>query len=193
MPIDTLIRAAALALALPAAMATGELAAQGSAGRGKATGSACALVTEKEVEAATGMDYPPGDEIEQEYVPIQGGATCMWGGPAGLLSAAGVVVSKDLPEINVTFIAAGARGSHTEQRRKLRLAPKCTRESVRGVGDDAFAEICDGALYGVSVYARTGRNDVLVSAYAMKGLAKAAVKPAAVALAKAAAARAKNK
>jgi hypothetical protein len=189
-----LIRAATLALTLQqAATASAELAAQASGGHGKPTGSACALVTEKEVEAATSMDYPPGDEIEQEYVPIEGGATCMWGGPGGGLSATGVVVRQDLPEINVTFIAAGARGSHTEQRRKLRLAPKCTRESVRGVGEDAFAEICDGALYGVSVYARTGRNDVLVSAYAMKGLAKAAVKPTAITLAKAAAARAKSR
>jgi hypothetical protein len=191
--MHTLIRAAALALTLPAAMAGGELAAQGSAGPGKATGSACALVTEKEVEAATAMDYRPGDELEQEYESIEGGATCMWGGPWGGLNAAGVLVREDLPEINVTFIAAGPRGSHTERRRKLRLAPGCTREPVRGVGDDAFAEICDGALYGVSVYARTGSNDVLVSAYAMKGLAKGAVKPAAIALAKAAAARAKSK
>ena len=189
----TLIRSAALAVALPALMTAPELAAQGSAGRGNATGSACALVTQKEVEAATAMDYRPGYEIEQEYESIEGGATCMWGGPWGGLSAAGVLVREDLPEINVTFIAAGARGSHTERRRKLRLAPGCSRESVRGVGDDAFAEICDGKLYGVSVYARTGSNDVLVSAYAMKGFAKAAVKPAAIALAKAAAVRAKSK
>jgi hypothetical protein len=131
------------------------------------------------------MDYPPGENIDQEYEHIEGGATCMWGGPGGF-------VREDLPEINVTFIAASASGSHTERRRKQRLAPGCTRESVRGVGDVSFAEICEGKLFGVSVYARTGSNDVLVSAYAMKGLTKASVKPAAIALAKAAAARARD-
>lgn len=181
-----LIRAATLALTLQqATTVSADLAAQGSAGRSNATVAACALVTEKEVEAATGMDYPPGDDIEPEYEHIEGGATCMWGGPGGF-------VREDLPEINVTFIAASASGSHTERRRKQRLAPGCTRESVRGVGDVAFAEICEGKLFGVSVYARTGSNDVLVSAYATKGLTKASVKPAAIALAKAAAARARD-
>jgi hypothetical protein len=179
------VRAVTLALALQhAATLTAELAAQGNGGGATPTGAACALVTEKEVEAATGMDYPPGEDIDQEYEHIQGGATCMWGGPGGF-------VREDLPEINVTLIAANARGSHTERRRKQRLAPGCIRESVRGVGDVAFAEICETGLYGVSVYARTGNNDVLVSAYAMKGLAKSSVKPAAIALARAAAVRAK--
>jgi hypothetical protein len=182
--VHPFIRAATLALALQqAATLTAELAAQGNGGRATPTGPACALVTEKEVEAATGLDYRPGKAIEQEYEHIQGGATCMWGGPS--------MVAEDLPEINVTLIAASARGSYTDRRRQQRLAPGCTRESVRGVGDVAFAEICEGKLFGVSVYARAGRNDVLVSAYEMKGLSKAAVKPAAIALAKAAAARAK--
>jgi hypothetical protein len=180
------IPAAALALALQAATVTPELAAQGSRGRGSPTGPACALVTEKEVEAATGMDYPPGEEIEQAYEHIEGGATCMWGGPGGF-------VREDLPEINITLIAANARGSHTEQRRKQRLPPGCSREPVQGVGDAAFAEVCEKGLYGVSVYARTGGHDVLVSAYAMKGLGKASVKPVAIALAKAAALRARDK
>ena len=180
------IRAATLVLALQQATTlTAKLTAQGNGRTAGPTHPACSLVTEKEVEAATGMDYRPGKEIDQEYQIIPGGATCMWGGPS--------MVAEDLPEINVTFLAASARGSHTERRRKQRLAPGCTRESVRGVGDVAFAEICEGELYGVSVYARTGSNDVLVSAYEMKGLSKASVKPAAIALAKAAAARASGK
>jgi hypothetical protein len=179
--MHTLIRAVALALVLQqAATLTAELAAQGNGGAG-ATDPACPLVTEKEVEAATGMDYRPGEEIDQEYENIEGGTTCMWGGPS--------MVNDDLPEINVTFIAASPRGSHTERRRKQRLAAGCTREPVSGVGDNAFAEICGRGLYGVSVYARTGKNDVLVSVYEMRGLAKASVKPAAIALARAAAAR----
>ena len=181
--MHSLIRAAALALALQQAATVSVVAAQGNGSPAKPANPACPLVTEKEVEAATGMDYPPGEDIEQEYEHIEGGATCMWGGPGGF-------VREDLPEINVTFIAASARGSHTERRRKQPLGRGCTRETVRGVGQVAFAEICEGGLYGVSVYARTGSNDVLVSAYAMKGLSKASVKPAAIAIAKAAAARA---
>ena len=184
--MHTLIRAAALALALQQpATASAALAAQGSGSSDSPTGGACALVTEKEVEAATGMDYPPGEEIEQEYEHIEGGATCMWGGPGGIMG-------EDLPEINITLVRTSARGSYTERRRKQRLAPGCTREPVRRVGDVAFAQICEKGLYGVNVVARTGSNDVLVSAYAMKGLAKAAVKPAAIALARAAAARARG-
>jgi hypothetical protein len=180
----TLIRAAALALALQqAATATVGLAAQDTEGPGPAD-PACSLVTEKEVEAATGLDYRPGEDIEQEYEWIEGGETCMWGGPS--------MAYEDLPEIDITVIATGAGESHTEQRHKRRLAQGCTREPVSSVGDRAFAEICDGKLFGVSVYARTGSNDVVVRVYHLAPMPKASVKPAAIALARAAAARAKG-
>ena len=179
--MHTLVRAATLALALQqAATATATLAAQGDDGP-------CALVTEKEVEAATGLDYNPGEYFGQEYETIEGAATCMWGGPGGL-------ASEDRPEIHVVFIAAGARGSHTEQRSKQRLPTGCSRESVTGVGDGAFAEICTERIFSASVYARAGNNDVAVRVYLTYELMpKASVKPAAIALAKAAAARAKRR
>ena len=68
-------------------------------------------------------------------------------------------------------------------------------EGVRGIGSDAFAEICEQAPYGVSVYARTGTRDVLVRVYHVerKGWSKASVKPTAIALARAAAGRAGGK
>ena len=196
MPIDTMIRAAALALTLQqAAMVTTELAAQSGGGAAQPANPACALVTEKEVEAATGLDYDPGSPIEAAYESIPGGATCHWGGPGGGLSATGVVVRDDKPEIGVTLVTDSPRGSHTEWQRKQRLQRGCTREPVRGIGSDAFAEICEQAPYGVSVYARTGNRDVLVRVYHVerKGWSKASVKPTAIALAKAAAARAKGK
>ena len=183
--MHTLIRVSALALALQqAAAVTAELAAQGKEGLW-ATAPACPLVTEKEVEAATGLDYRPGNEIEQEYEWIVGGETCMWGGPS--------MVHEDLPEITVTFIAASARGSHTERRHNQGPRKECTRESVPGVGDRAFAETCEGRLFGVSVYAKTGNDDVVVRVYHLKPMSKASVKPAAIAIAKAAAARATGK
>jgi hypothetical protein len=178
----TLIRAAALALALqPAAALTAELAAQGK------NGSACPLVTEKEVEAATGLDYPPGDEIEQEYEMIAGGDTCMWGGPS--------MVRDDLPEINITFIAASSGGSHTEMRARRKLRQDCTREPVAGVGDGAFAESCEGSIRSASVYARMGNSDLVVSVYQQEGKQSlaSAPKPVAIAIAKAVAAGGKGK
>ena len=66
---------------------------------------------------------------------------------------------------------------------------------MRGVGDRAFVEICEGVhLVGASVYARTGRSDIAVQVYLKRGESMASpVKPVAIALAKAAAARAKGK
>lgn len=183
--METLIRAAALALALQQAAAlTAVVAAQGK------NGSACSLVSEKEIEAATGLDYTPGDEIEEEYEMIAGGDTCMWGGPS--------LVGDDLPEINITFIAAGTGGSHTESRAKRKLRPDCTREPVAGVGDRAFAESCDGSIRSASVYARMGSSDLVVSVYQQeakqgKQSLNSAPKPVAIAIAKAAAARGKGR
>lgn len=191
----TFIRAAALALAVQqATTVTTSLAAQNGGGAGTAPNRACTLVTEQEVEAATGLDFEPGYAIEAEYESIPGGATCQWGGPSRGLNAAGVVVRDDKPEIGVTLITGSPRGSYTESQRKRPLLSGCTREPVRGVGGDAFAEICERTPYGVSVYARAGSRDVLVRVYhaETKGWTKASVKPTAIALAKAAVARAKG-
>jgi hypothetical protein len=173
----------AVTLALAWQQATAELAAQGMQGSGP-TDPGCALVTEQEVEAVTGLDYRPGYDIEQEYELLEGGATCMWGGPS--------MAYEDLPEITITFFAAGARESHTEWRRKKRLWSGCSREPAPDVGDGAFAEICEGKLYSVKVYSRSGNNDVLVSVHQLAPMPKASVKAAAIALAKTAAARAKG-
>lgn len=194
--MSTFIRGAALALALQQATAvTAELAAQGDRGAASPPNAACLLVTEREVEAATGLDYKPGYSIEAQYESIPGGATCQWGGPDGGLNAAGVLVRDDRPEIDVTLITDSPRGSYTEWQRKLPLLPRCTREPLRGGGGDAFAEICERPPYGVSVYARAGSRDVLVRVYHVerKGWAKASVKPTAIALARAAVARANGK
>ena len=180
----TLIRAATLALALQAATVTAELAAQGAGGAARPPNPACPLVVEKEVEAATGLDYGPGEDFVELYEGVGGKATCVWGGP-------GMV--KDLPEIGVFFFPASASGSHTEARAKWKLRAECTREPVRGVGDRAFVETCGGPISSASVYAKTGRSDIAVQVYLKRGESMASpVKPVAIALAKAAAARAKG-
>ncbi len=192
--MHTLIRAAALALTFQqAASLTATLAAQGAGGAARPPNPACALVAEKEVEAATGLDYGPGEDLVELDEGVGGKATCVWGGP-GLVN--------DLPEIGVFFYPASARGSNTEGRAKVKLRAECTREPVRGVGDGAFVEICGGsmssasvyALTSASVYARTGKSDIAVQAYLKRGESMASpIKSVAIALAKAAAARAKGK
>ena len=133
--MHTLIRAAALALTFQqAASLTATLAAQGAGGAARPPNPACALVAEKEVEAATGLDYGPGEDFDELYEGVGGKATCVWGGPS--------LMGEDLPEIGVLFFPASARGSNTEARAKRKLRAGCTREPVRGVGDRAFVEIC---------------------------------------------------
>jgi hypothetical protein len=182
--MHALIRAATLTLALQQAVTvTAELAAQGAGGAARPPNPACPLVVEKEVEAATGLDYGPGEDFVELYEGVGGKATCVWGGP-------GMV--KDLPEIGVLFFPPSARGSHTEARAKWTLLAKCTREPVRGVGDGAFVETCEGSISSASVFARTGSSDVAVQVYLKRGESMASpVKSVAIALAKAAAARAK--
>jgi hypothetical protein len=183
--MHTLIRAATLALAFQqAASLTAKLAAQAAGGAARPPNPACPLVTEKEVEAATGLDYGPGEDFGELDEGVGGKATCVWGGPGRV---------KDLPEIGVFFFPTSARGSNTEARAKVKLRAECTRESVRGVGDRAFVESCGGSISSASVYARTGRSDIAVQVYLKRGESMASpVKPVAIALAKAAAARAKG-
>jgi hypothetical protein len=185
--MQTLIRAAMIALALQqTATVTAELAAQGAGAAARPPNPACPLVTEKEVEAATGLDYGPGEDFDELYEGVGGKATCVWGGPS--------LMGEDLPEIGVLFFPASAGGSHTEARAKRKLLADCTREPVPGVGDRAFVEICSRSISSASVYARTGSSDIAVQVYLKRGESMASpVKPVAIALAKAAAARAKGK
>jgi hypothetical protein len=189
MTMHTFIRATVLALAIQqAASLTAELAAQGAGGAATPSNPACALITEKDVETATGLDYGPGEHFDELNVGA-GKATCVW-------------LVEDLPEIGIDFFPASASGSHTEARAKWKLRAQCTRESVRGVGERAFVETCEGspssagiyARSSASVYARTGRSDIAVVVYLKPGESMASpIKPVAIALAKAAAARAKGK
>lgn len=181
MTMHSVMRATVVALALQqAASLTAELAAQGAGGAAAPSNPACALVTEKEVEEATGLDYGPGEHFDE--LNVGGGkATCVW-------------VVEDLPEIGIDFFSSSAGASHTEARAKLKPQPQCTRESVRGVGDRAFVETCEGSISSAVVYARTGRSDIAVVVYLKRGESMASpIKPVAITLAKAAAARAKSK
>lgn len=176
--MHTLMRTTVLALAIQQAAAlAADLGAQRPA---EASNVACALVTEQDVEKATGLDYGPGEHFDELNVDASK-ATCVW-------------VVEDLPEIGIDFFPASAGGSRTEARARAKPRAQCTRESVRGVGETAFVETCAGSIASASVYARTGRSDIAVAVYLKPGESMPSpIRSVAIALARAAAARAKSK
>src|SRR5687767_10523435 len=75
--VRSLIHAAILALAFQGvATLTAELAAQ--AAPGTSTNRACALLTDQEIDAATGLDYDEADPVDDPG--LAGTASCLWGG-----------------------------------------------------------------------------------------------------------------
>ena len=177
-----LLRSAALTAVLSATL-SGGLLAQGDQ-REPPADPACPLLTDRELDAATGLDYGPGGPIDVGQGAF-GGSTCLWGGM-------GADPAKDLPQIGVVFIPPGSRGSHTEFYRARAPGAGCTRETLRGVGDLAFVDSCEKAQRGVRVYVKTGRNDVFLVVDQLQQRPLSWARPVAVALAKAAAPRARS-
>lgn len=177
-----LVRQAAVCAVLSAMLPTGLLAQ--SARPDAPANPACPLLTDQDLDTATGLDYGPGEGIDIGQGAF-GGTTCLWGGM-------GADPAKDLPQIGVVFIPPGSRGSHTEFYRGRAPQAGCTRETLRGLGDFAFVDSCEKAQAGVRVYVKTGRNDVFLVVDQLQKRPLAWAKPVAVALAKAAAPRARK-
>jgi hypothetical protein len=179
-----LLRSAALTAMLSATLSTG-LVAQSDT-RAATTHPACALLTDQELDAATGLDFGPGDALDHMGQGAFGGATCLWGGVWNADTA------KILPQIGVVFMPPGSRGSHTEFYRARKPAEGCTRETLRGVGDFAFAESCQSSSPSMRIYVKAGHNDVFLVVDMLKPRPLSWAQPVAVALAKAAAPRARK-
>ena len=179
-----LVRSVALTTMLSATLSTG-LVAQ-SATRATPTNPACPLLTDQELDAATGLDYGPGDAFDHLGQGIFGGSTCLWGGVWNADAA------KSLPQIGVVFIPPGSRGSHTEFYRGRKPEAGCTRETLRGVGDFAFADSCQSSSPSMRIYVKAGRNDVFLVVDMLFKRPLSWARPVAVALAKAAAPRARK-
>jgi hypothetical protein len=177
------VHAAACLFALVLVAAPAELAAQG--GYDPAKNPSCLLVSDQEIDAATGMDYDEGMDVDVLGEGIFGGATCLWGGRS-------MIPGDDRPQIAVVFIPPGPRGSYTDFWRKRTPETGCTRETLRGVGDVAFAETCDGKLPRAKVYVKAGRNDLFVSLDWLDDKPLSWAPPVVLAVAKAAAPRAKD-
>jgi hypothetical protein len=177
-----LLRSAGLAAAVSATLSTGLVAQSGK--REPAADPACLLLTDQELDGATGLDYGPGGAIAIGQ-GVFGGATCLWGGM-------GADPAKDLPQIGVVFIPPSSRGSHTEFYRGRKPQDGCSRETLRGIGDVAFVDFCEKAQAGVRVYVKTGRNDVFLVVDQLQKRPLSWARPVAVTLAKAAAPRARS-
>ena len=179
-----LLRSAALTAVLSASLSVG-LVAQSNT-RAPSTNPACPLLTDKEVDAATGLDYGPGEAFDRLGQGIFGGATCLWGGVWN------ADTTKSLPMIGVVFIPPGSRGSHTDYNRGRKPQAGCTRETLSGIGDFAFADSCQSSQPSMRVYVKAGRNDVFLEVNALFERPLSWARPVAVALAKAAAPRARK-
>jgi hypothetical protein len=178
-----LARPAALIALLWAALSP-SLAAHSDT-RDTATNAACPLLTDQDLDTATGLDYGPAAPIDLMGHGIFGGSTCLWGGM-------GANPAMDLPQVGVVFIPPSSRGSHTEFYRVRTAEAGCTREMLRGVGEVAFVESCEKAQRGVRVYVKTGRNDIFLVVDQLEKRPLSWAQPVAVALAKAAAPRARS-
>ena len=100
--------------------------------------------------------------------------------------------AKSLPQIGVVLIPPGSHGSHTEFYRGRKPEAGCTRETLTGVGDFAFAESCQSSTPSMRVYVKAGRNDVFLVVDMLFQHPLSWAQPVAVALAKAAALKAKK-
>ena len=179
-----LLRSAALIAMLSATLSTG-LVAQNDT-RATPTNPACPLLTDQELDAATGLDYGPGEAYDRMGQGIFGGATCLWGGVWN------ADTTKSLPMIGVVLIPPGSRGSHTDFYRGRKPGAGCTRETLSGIGDFAFADSCQSSQPSMRVYVKAGRNDVFLEVGALFERPLSWARPVAVALAKAAAPRARK-
>jgi len=180
-----LFNSAILAVAL-SAMLSAELVGQSDDPNSR-TNPACALLTDQEVDQATGLNFDPGEAFDKVGQGVFGGATCLWGGVWNQDSA------KSLPQIGVSFIPPKPQGSNTEYYKARKPDAGCTRQALQGVGDLAFADTCQGTLLSVRVYLKAGRNDVFLSVDLIdKRHQLSWAQPVAIALAKAAAQKAKK-
>ena len=170
----------ALAL-LPGAATAARLHAQAAPAQATSANRACALLTDREIDAATGLDYDGADPVDDPGPA--GTASCQWGGSSFAPGAArpqiGVMLTQMLPKaVNAPF-PAGPPGAG------------CRREELGGVGDKAFIDTCERSR-GPIANVKVGRNRIMLQLDPERGKPLASAKPALVALARAAAARAKG-
>lgn len=153
------------------------LHAQSPASTPAPLGAACALLPDDVLDSATGLDYGPGDDFSD--TEPNGSSDCLWGGLTGVPGARRPMVALQLK-----------RGVDTPFPANKPL-PRCAREELPGVGDQAYVEICSYDLNSIQGYVKVGRDRLLFDVESEKGRPPASAKPTLVKLAKAAVQRIK--
>ena len=177
----TLVHAAIVILGLQGGTALAALRAQAAPAPDQAANRACALLTDQEIDAATGLDYDAAEPVDDPGP--SGTASCLWGGasfaPGASRPQLGVMLTQMLPSaVDAPFPAAPPPAG-------------CTRETLGGVGDKAYLERCEGSR-GLRANVKAGRNRMMLQLDPESGKPLESAKPALVALAKAAAQRARG-
>jgi hypothetical protein len=115
---------------------------------------ACALLTVDDVRKATGRsEYPRSSDGDQLGEGAGGGSSCQYGGSS-------FAPGPHAPMVSFVLIPGK---NWTKTSRGFKLAQGCTREDVKGVGEDAFFESCPTrSRRGPPLYAKVGTNDIIV-------------------------------
>jgi hypothetical protein len=151
------------------------LAAQG------APTPACAALSVAEVRRITGQaNYPDFADGDPPGQGAGGGSSCQYGGPS--------MVGKSTPMLSFVLIPGK---NWTQVLLKSPPRPGCKRESLTGVGDVAFFEVCadPGIRRSSPLYVKVGTQDIILQLDLQAAATDASVRPTLIALAKAVASK----
>ena len=148
---------------------------------------ACAVLTTAEVRAATGFtgygDPSPGDPPGQG---AGGGASCQFSAPAFAVDAKGNPLPAQKGPLVSIVLVEGKNYTRT-----VPIGKGCNKETVPGVGDEAFFEACPQPRMTRTppLYVKAGTKDLILQMDIESPDTEAAIKPKVIGLAKAAAAK----
>jgi hypothetical protein len=142
---------------------------------------ACAVLSLTEIKTITGIqgyvDASAGDAPGQG---AGGGSSCQYSGAFFASTKAPMVSLVLIPDKNWTATA-----------RTFKLAQGCNRETVSGVGDDAFFEVCPESkpIRSAPLYVKAGSKDLIIQVDIEAPATEATVRNIVIAIAKAAVAK----
>jgi len=142
---------------------------------------ACAVLSLAEIKTITGIqgyvNASTGDEPGQG---AGGGSSCQYTGA--------VFVGPKAPMVSLVLIPGK---NWTATARTFKLAQGCNRETVAGVGDDAFFESCPASkpLRSAPLYVKVGSNDLIFQMDIEAPVTESTVRNTVIAIAKAAVAK----
>jgi hypothetical protein len=168
----------------------GELSAQApnpsNTSANTAKNPACALLSVAEIRKITGrQDYDhPLHAGGPEEVPA-GGWACSYEGPAASF--------EEPPDIGFALISGQ---DYTRRHATTKLPPggRCKRESVKGLGDDAYFECCPcSSRSAPALWVKVGTNDLIIDAEVEPPATEASVRSTMISLARALEAKLRNR